>query len=101
MTHRDCNGVDYCYDDHLEKIRVTNLYGIGREYTRMDDCKDFLFEKIGWESEYASIKKPNSGGCMACLEEHVTYQTYDIFDHERSKDNERYHEWKAIDAQNR
>jgi hypothetical protein len=55
LTHEDENNEPYCYDDHIEKIRVTKIYGYGKSYIHPlqhegRDVDDFLFSKIGWEN---------------------------------------------------
>ena len=55
LTHVDEYDTPFCYDDYLEQIRVTNLYGVGEKYTRINGTDDFLFSKMGWENENSKL----------------------------------------------
>ena len=64
LTHTDEENQPFCYDDHIENIRVKKLYGYGKKYLHpLTNSEDFLFSKFGWENNYSKEKKHYSYYC--------------------------------------
>lgn len=98
MTHTDQYGEEYCYDDHIENIRVTNIYGYGQTDYRIDGAKDFMLNKIGWENNYSKegVDTQNLGFCQT---KRVSYET-SSFDTKKNETDD-YVDWKIFDHYNR
>jgi hypothetical protein len=98
LPHVDRDGIPFCYTDELEEIRVTDIYGTGVKYTRLNGVsEDLLFDKIGWVNRNSQNGVHRNKGCLKMFSEpHVTYETSKIY--ESDKESTNFKRWQNFDS---
>lgn len=82
----------------MEDIRVTDIYGTGVDYTRLDGkTPDLLFDKIGWVNKNSMNKVDRNKGCLKMFSEpRVTYETSQISEEEKMLP--KFKRWQNFDS---